>query len=63
MYTRYVNSFTNGTQSNALKLVWEKSPDAWRFMGSAVQDAWKNAPKNWEVLRKFAEGVDDGKGS
>lgn len=46
MVSRYVDSFTDGTQSGAFNLIWERSPLAFEFLVEKVPEAWKNLPDN-----------------
>ncbi|CED84656.1 hypothetical protein [Phaffia rhodozyma] len=50
MVTRYVQSFTDGTQLGAFNLIWERTPLALEFLVEKVPQAWKNLPDNLKSI-------------
>lgn len=58
MYTKYVTSFTNGTQTEAAKLVYDRSGEAFAFLVKSCKEAWINVPENVTNVRRFVKDME-----
>lgn len=60
MFTRYFQSFTNGTQLGAVNIVLERSGLAIDYLARRIPEAFGNLPKNFEALREKSRSGREG---